>query len=60
MTPTSPRLLTLAEWSKQLLGEHGPCLGTLRKWAREGRITPQPVKYGKLYFVEPNAKYNGD
>lgn len=56
----SPRLLTLTGWAEQLLGAHAPCIGTLRRWAREGRITPQPVKYGKLYFVERNAKYRGD
>ena len=60
MDHTSPPLLPLIEWAEQLLGRHAPCVGTLRKWAREGRIHPQPVKIGKLYFVERTAKYQGD
>ena len=60
MNDTSPRLLPLTEWAESLLGKHAPCVNTLRRWAREGRITPQPVKYGKLYFVERSAKYQGD
>ena len=55
-----PRLLPLADWAELLLGKHAPCIGTLRRWTREGRITPQPVKMGKLYFVERTAKYQGD
>jgi predicted site-specific integrase-resolvase len=57
---STPRLLTLAAWAETICGEHAPCITTLRRWAREGRITPQPVKYGKLYFVERHAKYQGD
>lgn len=55
-----PRLLTLVDWAEQMLGVHAPHVNTLRKWAREGRITPQPIKIGKPYFVERNAKYLGD
>ena len=60
MNDASPTLLPLVEWAEQLLGKYAPSVGTLRKWAREGRIHPQPVKMGKLYVVERNAKYLGD
>ena len=57
---SDPKLLTLVDWAERLLGVHAPCVNTLRRWAREGRITPQPVKYGKLYFCKPDAEYHGD
>jgi predicted site-specific integrase-resolvase len=60
MSTPLPILLPLADWAKLLLGDHAPCVGTLRKWAREGRINPQPVKMGKLYVVERHARYLGD
>lgn len=49
-------LVTLEEWA----GDHfrtPPSLNTLRKWARDGRIAPAPVKHGRSYYVESDAKY---
>lgn len=48
--------LTLAEWA----AEHfrtPPSANTLRRWAREGLISPNPIKHGRNYYVESNAHY---
>jgi hypothetical protein len=50
-------LMTLEEWA----GDHfrtPPSPNTLRKWAREGRIAPAPVKHGRSYYVESDAQYH--
>ena len=49
-------LVTLEEWA----AEHfrtPPSANTLRKWAREGSITPRPVKHGRSYYVDQDATY---
>jgi predicted site-specific integrase-resolvase len=48
--------LTLAEWATDHF-RTPPSSNTLRKWAREGRITPLPIKHGRNYYVESNAHY---
>lgn len=48
--------LTLTEWAKDHF-RTPPSSNTLRKWAREGRISPAPIKHGRNYYVEPNAHY---
>jgi predicted site-specific integrase-resolvase len=53
-----PRLLSLPDWAKREYGDKAPHIGTLRRWANEGRITPQPTKSGKTWFVVPTAKYS--
>ena len=48
--------LTLEEWAMDQF-KSPPNLNTLRTWAREGRISPAPVKHGKRYYVESDACY---
>lgn len=36
-----------------------PNMDTVRRWAKNGRITPAPVKCGRSYYVEPTARYTG-
>lgn len=48
--------LTLAEWAADHF-RTPPSPNTLRKWAREGRITPQPIKHGRNYYVDANSQY---
>lgn len=48
--------LTLAEWAADHF-RTPPSPNTLRKWAREGRITPQPIKHGRNYYVEASSQY---
>lgn len=33
-----------------------PSLWTLRKWARDGEISPAPEKVGRDYYVEESAR----
>ncbi|UJS24806.1 excisionase [Thiothrix winogradskyi] len=51
------KLLTLEAWAALRYSEQVPSINTLRLWAREGRIQPQPVKHGRTYRVLENAKY---
>ncbi|WP_092459707.1 excisionase [Pseudomonas sp. NFACC45] len=48
--------LTLTEWANDHF-RTPPSSNTLRKWAREGRIIPLPIKHGRNYYVESNARY---
>lgn len=48
--------VTLEEWAVAEF-RTPPSPNTLRKWAREGRISPAPVKHGRTYYVESNAHY---
>ena len=49
--------LTLAEWAADHF-RSPPSANTLRRWAREGLISPKPIKHGRNYYVEPNAHYS--
>lgn len=50
-------LMTLEEWADDHF-RTPPSLNTLRKWAREGRIAPAPIKHGRSYYVESDAQYH--
>lgn len=49
--------VTLDEWATDQF-RTPPSQSTLRKWAREGRIAPAPVKHGRSYYVESDAHYS--
>lgn len=53
----SERLIPLDAWAKSRFGEHAPCIGTLRRWARDGKIYPAPKKHGRSYYVDERAQY---
>ncbi|WP_080963116.1 excisionase [Pseudomonas fluorescens] len=48
--------VTLDEWAAAEF-KTPPSPNTLRKWAREGRISPRPVKHGRSYYVDSEARY---
>jgi len=48
--------ITLQEWDA-LRFSKPHSLSTLRKWAREGYIQPQPTLVGTRYEVDPEAQY---
>ena len=48
--------VTLDEWAAAEF-KTPPSPNTLRKWAREGRIAPPPIKHGRSYYVESDAHY---
>lgn len=50
--------LTLDEWARARFDQI-PHANTLRKWAREKQIKPEPVLVGRSYFVAPDAQYVG-
>lgn len=52
---TQEQLITLEDWAKARYGDKMPTIGTLRRWARDGQIVPQPRRHGRLYFMERNA-----
>jgi len=53
----SSKLITLEDWARAKYGERAPFIGTLRRWARDGKIFPMPKKHGRSYFVEEHAEY---
>lgn len=56
----SERLTTLEAWARAKYGEHAPHAGTLRRWARDGKIFPLPKKHGRSYYVYEHARYIED
>jgi hypothetical protein len=52
-----PKLIPLSVWAYDVFGEHAPHRNTLLNWVRNGKIVPFPVKVGRSYFVEPDARY---
>lgn len=51
---------TLEAWASSKFGEHAPTIGTLRRWARDGKIYPMPRKVGRDWMVSPSADYVRD
>ena len=51
------RLLTLESWAAAEYGDDAPCATTLRRWVKEGHISPRPEKHGRAFFVKPGAVY---
>ena len=49
--------LSLDEWAANQYGKHVPCMATLRRWAREGHISPAPQKIGRKWLVDETARY---
>ena len=47
--------VTLEAWAAKHFTP-SPSLWSLRRMAREGRITPPPVKVGRHYMVEETAR----
>lgn len=51
-----PKRITLSQWLADTF-EQPPTMDTARKWCRDGRIRPRPVKIGRSYFLQPDAEY---
>lgn len=51
------REIPLEVWAGEKFGEHAPSIGTLRRWARDGKIYPAPRKIGRDWMVSPRADY---
>ncbi|MCB1504271.1 MAG: hypothetical protein KDJ47_04770 [Hyphomicrobiaceae bacterium] len=52
-------LIPLAEWGSRHF-DPPKSIHTLRRWVRDNRILPAPVKAGREYRVHPNAQYVGN
>jgi len=53
------RKITLTAWAEQEF-DPPPAERTLRLWVREGRIHPPPIKVGRSYYVDPEAKHEAE
>lgn len=51
----STRLITIYEWRKRF--HPRPAAPTVRKWIRQGRIDPPPIKHGRNYYLADFARY---
>lgn len=49
--------LSLEDWARAEYGDSAPGIDTLRRWARDARISPAPEKHGRTYMVKRGAKY---
>lgn len=52
-----PKQIPLQHWAERHY-DPPPNIRTLRTWAREGRISPQPVLVGREYRVREDAVYS--
>lgn len=52
----SARRVSLALWAERQF-DPPPADRTLRLWVRSGRIVPAPVKVGRTYYVDPDARH---
>ena len=48
----------LDEWLKSQF-DPPPAIRTARLWIRDGKIYPPPVKVGRAYYVDQDAKFQG-
>jgi predicted site-specific integrase-resolvase len=53
------RKITLTAWAAQEF-DPPPAERTLRLWVKEGRIIPAPIKVGRTYYVQPDAKHQAE
>lgn len=49
------KMISLRQWAKDTYGDAAPSIGTLRRWARQGRVVAE--KHGREYFVSSDAHY---
>lgn len=54
------QLVPLDTWAARRYPERTPHITTVRKWVRDGKIYPAPVKHGRGYYVQPDAQYVTD
>lgn len=47
--------ITLTAWARAKL-DPPPCPRTLQRWVRNCNIEPAPVKIGRAYYVDPDAR----
>lgn len=51
--------ITLQQWVALNYDAAGaPTMDTVRTWARDGKIQPQPQKQGREYYCDPDAVYD--
>lgn len=46
--------IRLSDWLEREFSP-APAMRTARRWIKQGKIYPAPVKIGKAYYVEKNA-----
>lgn len=60
-TPSAPQaqLIRLSTWRENIYGDgkDAPTMFTVRRWARDGLISPPPEKQGRSYYVQQGARY---
>ncbi len=56
---TQPQYVTLQAWAEAKF-DPVPHPNTLRRWAKNGSIVPQPFKLGNDYMVSPAARYTNE
>lgn len=55
---TSKKLITLRAWAEARF-DPPPAEKTLQRWARECWLFPVPMRFGRSYYIEPEARFVG-
>lgn len=50
------KMISVEEWRASRY-KNPPCLSTVWRWIRDGKIVPTPVKHGRRYYLSPTAEY---
>lgn len=59
MVKRKPRRVKLKEWAELMKLDPPPAEKTLRRWARDCWIHPPPVKVGRDWRVDEDARFVG-
>lgn len=51
------KLVPISVWAKDLVRDKPPHPNTLRAWVHDGRISPQPTRLGRRFYVAEDARY---
>lgn len=55
-----PRMLLLQEWAIEEFGDAAPSTNTLQHYAKHNMISPPPIKVGRKWMVEKDARFIGE
>ncbi|WP_175692932.1 excisionase [Burkholderia ambifaria] len=52
-----PRMIPIEVWAEITFGEYAPSISTLKRWVKQGHISPRPQKVGQKYFARREAEF---
>ena len=55
-----PARIPLESWIERHYPVKPPGIRTVRRWAREGKLYPPPIRHGRAYYIPADAEYRSD